>query len=344
MFFLYQFFLGSTACGFQSHWFMKLFCGWAVLLKVETRVMKTHLLALQDFTESQLQAFLDRAQVLKQEAREGKRHHQLAGRTICMLFEKPSTRTRVSFESAMYKMGGQVIFMSAKETQLGRGEPLKDTARVLARYVDGIVVRTFGQEVVEELARYSDVPVINALTDLHHPCQILSDIMTVIEKKGAPEELKIVWLGDGNNMANSWIQAASLLGFSLTLACPDGYDPDPEILKVANEQASQPITVLRDPAEVVQGADVINVDVWASMGQEDEALTRLDIFRPYQLNADLLARAAADVVVLHCLPAHREEEITEEVLEGLQCVAFDQAENKMHMHKAILEYMINGIN
>lgn len=344
MFFLYQLFLGSTACGFQSHWFMKLSRGWAVFLKVETRVMKTHLLALQDFTKSQLQAFLDRAQVLKQEAREGKRHKQLAGRTICMLFEKPSTRTRVSFESAMYKMGGQVIFMSAKETQLGRGEPLKDTARVLARYVDGIVVRTFGQEVVEELARYSDVPVINALTDLHHPCQVLSDVMTVIEKKGTPQDLKIVWLGDGNNMANSWIQAASVLGFSLTLACPDGYDPDPEILKVANEQASQPITVLRDPAEVVQGADVINVDVWASMGQEDEASMRLDIFRPYQLNADLLARAAADAVVLHCLPAHREEEITQEVLEGSQCVAFDQAENKMHMHKAILEYMINGTN
>ena len=306
--------------------------------------MKTHLLALQDFTRLQLQTFLDRAQVLKQEAREGKRHQQLAGRTICMLFEKPSTRTRVSFESAMYKMGGQVIFMSAKETQLGRGEPLKDTARVLARYVDGVVVRTFGQEVVEELARYSDVPVINALTDLHHPCQVLSDLMTVIEKKGAPEDLKIVWLGDGNNMANSWIQAASVLGFPLTLACPEGYDPDPELLKVAREHGSQPITVLRDPVEAAQGADVINVDVWASMGQEDEASMRLDIFRPYQLDADLLARAAADAVVLHCLPAHREEEITEEVLEGSQCVAFDQAENKMHMHKAILEYMINGMN
>ena len=306
--------------------------------------MKTHLLALQDFTRLQLQAFLDRAQVLKQEAREGKLHKQLAGRTICMLFEKPSTRTRVSFESAMYKMGGQVIFMSAKETQLGRGEPLKDTARVLARYVDGIVVRTFGQEVVEELARYSDVPVINALTDLHHPCQVLSDIMTVIEKKGTSEDLKIVWLGDGNNMANAWIQAASVLGFPLTLACPEGYDPDPEILKTAQEQGSRPINVLRDPVEAVQGADVINVDVWASMGQEDEAEYRTDIFRPYQLNADLLARAAADAVVLHCLPAHREEEITEEVLEGSQCVAFDQAENKMHMHKAILEYMINGIN
>ncbi len=304
--------------------------------------MNSHLLALKDFTPSQLQAFLDRALELKKEHRQGKRHQQLAGRTVCLLFEKPSTRTRVSFESAMYGMGGQVIFMSAKETQLGRGEPLKDTARVLARYVDGIVVRTFGQQVVEELAEYSDVPVINALTDMHHPCQILSDIMTVIEKKGRPADLKIVWLGDGNNMANSWVQAASVLGFSLTLACPEGYEPDAGILKEAQERGGGAITVLRDPAEAVAGADVINVDVWASMGQEDEAAKRLDIFRPYQLNAGLLAGAADDAIVLHCLPAHREEEITEEVLEGPQSVAFDQAENKMHMHKAILERMING--
>lgn len=304
--------------------------------------MNTHLLALQDFTSAQLQTFLDRAAVLKQETQAGVRHEQLSGRRICMLFEKPSTRTRVSFEAAMYGMGGQVIFMSAKESQLGRGEPLKDTARVLARYVDGLVVRTFGQQVAEELARYSSVPVINALTDLHHPCQILSDIMTVIERKGDPKKLKIVWLGDGNNMANSWIQAASVLGFPLTLACPEGYEPDSAILTAAQDQADQPVTVLRDPAEAVQGADVINVDVWASMGQEDETKQRLAVFQPYQLNKALLDQAAPDVLVLHCLPAHREEEITEEVLEGPQCAAFDQAENKMHMHKAILEYMING--
>lgn len=305
--------------------------------------MNIHLLALQDFSPAQLRTFLDRAAVLKKEKQAGLRHQQLAGKKICMLFEKPSTRTRVSFEAAMYEMGGQVLFMSAKETQLGRGEPLKDTARVLARYADALVVRTFGQQVVEELARYSAVPVINALTDLHHPCQILSDIMTVIERKGDPAKLKIVWLGDGNNMANSWIQAASVLGFSLTLACPEGYEPNPAILEAAKKQAAVPITVLRDPAEAVQGADVINVDVWASMGQEDEAEQRLAVFQPYQLNAELLARAAEDAVVLHCLPAHREEEITEEVLEGAQCVAFDQAENKMHMHKAILEYMIHGM-
>ncbi len=305
-------------------------------------IMKNHLLALKDFSKQQLQSLIVRAMRLKNETREGKRHQQLAGRTICLLFEKPSTRTRVSFEAAMYGLGGQVIFMSTRETQLGRGEPLKDTARVLARYVDGIVVRTFGQEVVEELARYADVPVINALTDLYHPCQILSDIMTVIEQKGAPENLKIVWLGDGNNMANSWIEAASVLGFPLTLACPEGYGPDTAVLEAARARAGQPITLLRDPGEAVRDADVINVDVWASMGQEDEQEERLRIFRPYQLNSELLARAAPDAVVLHCLPAHRGEEITEEVLEGSRCVAFDQAENKMHIHKAILDSLLGG--
>ncbi len=303
--------------------------------------MNKHLLALQDISPTQLRALLNRAAVLKQETASGIRHQQLAGKSICMLFEKPSTRTRVSFESAMYGMGGQVIFMQARETQLDRGEPLKDTARVLCRYADALVVRTYGQQVVEELARYSEVPVINALTDLHHPCQILSDLMTVIEKKGAPEQLKIVWLGDGNNMANSWIQAAAVLGFPLTLACPEGYKPDAAILESACKIATQPITVLQDPLAAMQDADVVNIDVWTSMGKEKEKEERLAIFRPYQLNADLLAKAAKDAVVLHCLPAHRDEEITEEVLEGPQSVVFDQSENKMHMHKAILEMLIN---
>jgi len=304
--------------------------------------MNNHLLALKDFSKQQLQSLIVRAIMLKNEAADDKLHDQLAGKVACLLFEKPSTRTRVSFEAAMYTMGGQVIFMPARDSQLGRGEPLKDTARVLARYVDCIVVRTFGQKVVTELARYSEVPVINALTDLYHPCQILSDLMTVIEQKGAPENLKIVWLGDGNNMANSWIEAASIFGFALTLACPEGYDPDPEILAAAREKAEKPITLLRDPAEAVAGADVINVDVWASMGQEQEQDERVAIFQPYQLNNELLARARSDAVVLHCLPAHRDEEITEEVLEGPQSVAFDQAENKMHIHKAILERFIQG--
>jgi len=302
--------------------------------------MTNHLIALKDFSKPQLVSLVERALALKKDAQEGRRHLNLAGRTISMLFDKPSTRTRVSFESAMYGLGGQVIHMSSKESQLTRGEPLKDTARVLARYVDAIVVRTFGQNVVEELARYSTVPVINALTDLYHPCQVLSDIMTVVENKGSVDGLKIVWLGDGNNMANSWIEAASVFGFPLTLACPVGYGPDQDVLEQSQSRSDQPIVVVHDPTIAVRDADVVNVDVWASMGQEDEQDKRLDIFQSYQLNEDLLGQAKNDAIVLHCLPAHRGEEITEEVLEGEHSVAFDQAENKMHIHKAILEHFI----
>lgn len=304
--------------------------------------MLTHLLSLQEFTKEELVWFLDRALVLKKERKAGVIHRQLAGLTVGLVFEKPSTRTRVSFEAAMYGLGGQVVFLSARDTQLARSEPLKDMARVMSRYVDGMVVRTFGQEVVNELAEYSSVPVINALTDLHHPCQVLSDVMTVIEKKGHIEGLKITWVGDGNNMANSWIQAAGRMGFELTLACPEGYEPDAGILKEAQAQAVRSITLLRDPKEAVAGADVINVDVWASMGKEQEADVRLKAFNGYQINDALLLHAPADSIILHCLPAHRGEEITDEVLESSRCVAFDQAENKMHMHKAILEKLIGG--
>lgn len=303
--------------------------------------MTDHLIALKDFSKSQLASLVERAITLKKDAQAGKRHLGLAGRTISMLFDKPSTRTRVSFEAAMYGLGGQVIHMTSKESQLTRGEPLKDTARVLARYVDAIVVRTFGQYVVEELSRYSTVPVINALTDLYHPCQVLSDIMTVVENKGSLDGLKIVWLGDGNNMANSWIEAASVFGFPLTLACPEGYEPDKEVLKQSQARSDQPIVLLSDPVKAMQDADVINVDVWASMGQEAEQDKRLEFFQPYQLNRELLGRANENAIVLHCLPAHRGEEITDNVLEGKQSVAFDQAENKMHIHKAILEHFIN---
>jgi ornithine carbamoyltransferase len=219
---------------------------------------------------------------------------------------------------------------------LARNEPLKDMARVMDRYVDGLVIRTFGQEVVDELACYSAVPVINALTDLHHPCQVLSDVMTVMEKKGAIEGRRIAWVGDGNNMANSWIQAAGRLGFDLTLACPAGYDPDPDILKAAQAAGGGRIEVVRDPLAAVRNAEVINVDVWASMGQEEEQLSRLKVFAGYQVNGAMLKAARPDTIVMHCLPAHRGEEITDEVLEGPQCVAFDQAENKLHIHKAIL--------
>jgi len=299
--------------------------------------MATHLLRLSDFSKDELFAYIDRAIVLKQEAAAGIRHTQLTGKIIAMVFEKASTRTRVSFEAAMYGLGGQVVFLSAKETQLARSEPLKDTALVMSRYVDGLVVRTYGQEVVTELARYSTIPVINALTDLFHPCQVLSDVMTVIEKKGLLDTLKIAWVGDGNNMANSWIQAAAKLGFQLVLACPQGYDSEDNLLKEAQQESGGRITVVRDPVEAVRDADVINTDVWASMGQEDEQQERLDVFQGFQVDKQLLSHAKPDCIVLHCLPAHRGEEISEEVLEGDQCVAFDQAENKLHIHKAILE-------
>ena len=309
--------------------------------RFQVSTMPKHLVALQQFSEEELLAMVDRALVLKKEKAEGLIHQHLAGKTIGLLFDKPSTRTRVSFEAAMYGLGGQVIFLSARDTQLARSEPLKDMARVMSRYVDGMVVRTFGQQVVDELAAYSTVPVINALTDLHHPCQVLSDVMTVIEKKGPIADLQIAWVGDGNNMANSWIQAAGKLGFALTLACPEGYEPDAEILAVSRREARRPITLVRDPALAVDGADVINVDVWASMGQEDEQQERLKIFSAYQVNGQLLAKAPASAIVMHCLPAHREEEITDAVLESPQCVAFDQAENKMHIHKAILESLLS---
>ncbi|KAB2892225.1 MAG: ornithine carbamoyltransferase [Desulfobulbaceae bacterium] len=302
--------------------------------------MAKHLLSLEEFSKEELHYLVERALMLKRERAKGSVHRQLTGRTIGLIFEKPSTRTRVSFEAAMYGLGGQVIFLSARDTQLARSEPLKDMARVMSRYVDAMVVRTFGQEVVDELAAYSSVPVINALTDLHHPCQILSDIMTIMEKKGDLESLKVAWIGDGNNMANSWIQAAGKFGFELILACPEGYEPDAGILARSRAAAVRPITLIRDPGQAVAGADVINVDVWASMGQEEEQAERLNIFSSYQVNAALIARAPEESIVLHCLPAHRGEEITDEVLESAQCVAFDQAENKMHIHKAILEKFI----
>jgi len=296
-----------------------------------------HLLTLEDFSGEWLRALIDRALVLKRERQASVRHQQLSGKIIGMIFEKPSTRTRASFEAAMYGLGGQVMFLSARDTQLARSEPLKDTARVMSRYVDGLVVRTFGQNVVEELAAYSTVPVINALTDLHHPCQVLSDVMTMLEKKNDISSLRVAWVGDGNNMANSWIQAAGKLGFSLTLACPEGYEPNADILAKSRAQAAKPITLVREPALAVKNADVVNVDVWASMGQEDEQAARLEVFSSYQLNGELMALAAPGAMVMHCLPAHRGEEISEALFEAQSETIFDQAENKMHMHKAILE-------
>ena len=302
--------------------------------------MIKHLLQLSDFTREELYGYIDRASVLKQEAAAGIRHMQLSGRTIALIFEKASTRTRVSFEAAMYGLGGQVIFLSAKETQLARSEPLKDTALVMSRYVNGLVVRTFGQEVVTELARFATIPVINALTDLFHPCQILSDVMTVIEKKGKLDDLKIAWIGDGNNMANSWIQAAARMGFELMLACPEGYLPRADILQEAQQESGGRIRVVHDPVEAALNADVINTDVWASMGQEDEQTERKTIFAAYQVNSQLMQQASKDALFMHCLPAHRGEEVTAEVIDGSSSVVWDEAENRLHAQKALLEFLL----
>jgi len=251
-----------------------------------------------------------------------------------MVFAKSSTRTRVSFEVGTRQLGGHALFLSARDIQLGRGEPIKDTARVLSRYVDGIMIRTFAHADVEELARYATVPVINGLTDLQHPCQVLADLFTVREALGGWDGKVVAWVGDGNNMANSWLHAAQVLGFELRLACPEGYEPNHEIFEQAKRHAA--VTITEEPEDAVRGAHVVNTDVWASMGQEGETEARVLAFNGYTVDRDLMGLAAPGVVFLHCLPAHRGEEVTDEVIEGPQSRVFDQAENRLHVQKALL--------
>lgn len=299
-----------------------------------------HVTRVFDLSAQEISELITQALRLKKRLKRGIPYRPLVGKVLALIFEKPSTRTRVSFEAGMQRLGGTTIFLSRQDLQLSRGEPLSDTARVLSRYVDAIVVRTFAQSVVEELARHAQVPVINGLSDLHHPCQGMSDVMTVIEKKGSLSGLKIAWVGDGNNVAHSWMEMAARLGFELWLACPPGYEPHPQIWEEVQNEASAPIRIVHDPIEAVKGADVINTDVWASMGQEEEAEERRRVFAPYQVNSNLLAHAKPEAIVLHCLPAHRGEEITSEVLEGPQSVVWDQAENKMWLHMALLEWLL----
>lgn len=305
-----------------------------------------NLLAISDLEKEEIDGLLERAATLKERYKRGIPHKPLRGRVLALVFEKPSTRTRVSFEVAMHHLGGDTIFISQGDSQIGRGEPVKDTARVMSGYVDGMVIRTFGHDIIEEFARYSTVPVINGLTDLHHPCQVLADILTVVEEKGGYEGLKVAWIGDGNNMANSWIEAASILGFELRLACPPGYLPDEGILKSARKSArargKASIELAGGVEEAVKGADVLNTDVWASMGQEEERAKRLDAFKGYQVNEKTLSAANKGAIVMHCLPAHRGEEITEEVIEGPGSVVWRQAENRLHIQKAILEQLLGG--
>ncbi len=303
--------------------------------------MPRHFLRLTDYSRADLLGILDLGRELKDRLRRGEPHQVLGGKTLAMLFEKSSTRTRVSFEVGMFQLGGHALFLSPRDTQIGRGEPVKDTARVLSRYVDAIMVRTFGQDVLEELARWSSVPVINGLTDLLHPCQVMADLLTVLERRGDLDGLRVAWVGDGNNMAHSWINAARVLGFRLRLACPEGFDPDPSVLGPALE-AGADVEVVRDPSDAARDAHVVTTDVWASMGQEEEKEARARAFAGYTVDAAVMACAAPDAIFLHCLPAHRGEEVTEDVLEGPSSAVWDEAENRLHVQKAILVRLIRG--
>ncbi|MCL4463445.1 MAG: ornithine carbamoyltransferase [Firmicutes bacterium] len=300
-------------------------------------------LTVHDFSKEELNEILQFALQLKQEKKDGLEHHLLRGKTLGMIFQKASTRTRVSFEVGMYQLGGYALFLSATDLQIGRGEPVKDTARVLSRYLDGIMIRTFDHREAEELAAFADIPVINGLTDLLHPCQAMADLLTILEHKGKLAGLKLAYLGDGNNVAHSLLLACSKLGLNVAVASPKGYEMQPAIVAKAKDSAvasGANIMLTTDPLEAVAGADILYTDVWASMGQEAEHQLRLQAFQHYQLNQELLEKAADNAMVLHCLPAHRGEEISDEVIEGRQSRVFDQAENRLHVQKAIMAKLI----
>jgi ornithine carbamoyltransferase len=297
-----------------------------------------HFLQIPDFTRAEVEDTLATAERMRRGEYEGK---PLAGKTLAMIFAKSSTRTRVSFEVGAHQLGGHALFLSSRDIQLGRGEPIRDTARVLSRYVDMIMIRTFDQQDLRELAEYGSVPVINGLTDLLHPCQVMADLLTIRQHLG--EELsgvKVAWVGDGNNMANSWLNAAAVLGFELRLAFPAGYEPDAAILERARAAAA--IVTTHDPREAVAGADVVNTDVWASMGQEEEAAKRARDFAGFRIDEAMMETASARAIFLHCLPAHRGEEVTEGVLEGPRSRVWDEAENRLHVQKAIMARLAGG--
>ena len=298
------------------------------------------LLSIHDLSLDEFHEILALAKELKAMQKAGVQHHILEGKTLGMIFEKSSTRTRVSFETGMYQLGGQALFLSNRDLQLGRGEPIKDTARVLSRYLDGIMIRTYGHDRVEELAKYADIPVINALTDLLHPCQVLTDLLTIQEHKGKNlKGLKMAYVGDGNNMTNSYMYGCAKAGMTFVAATPADYQPDAAVTKQAKEDAKltgASIELVTEPVEAVKGADIVVTDTWASMGQEDEHDARKKIFAPYQVNKELMAHADKRAIVMHCLPAYRGEEITEEVLEANAHVIFDEAENRLHTQKAIM--------
>ena len=294
-------------------------------------------LAIPDFSSAELGSLFDLAESMRTGVYDKK---PLAGQSLAMIFMKASTRTRVSFEVGTYQLGGHALFLSPRDVQLGRGEPISDTAKVLSRYVNGIMIRTFAHSEVEELAREATVPVINGLTDLLHPCQVLADLLTVRQQLGEISGRKVAWIGDGNNMANSWINAARVLGFELSLACPAGYDSDAAILERARSGGN--VTLVRDPGEAVRDADVVTTDVWASMGQEEEQAVREKAFHGFCVDAALMSRAAKGAIFLHCLPAHRGEEVTADVIDGPQSRVWDEAENRLHIQKAIMAVLMGG--
>lgn len=296
-------------------------------------------LCLADFTAEELTYLLDMAAELKVMQKEGIPYQPLKGKTLGMIFEKASTRTRISFEVGIYQLGGQGMFFSSRDLQIGRGEPISDTAQVIARYLDGIMIRTFEHEKVEELAKYSSVPVINGLTDKFHPCQILADFQTIIEKKGSLKGLKMAYVGDGNNMAHSMMLGSAKLGMDVAIASPEGYMPDQDVVNLAKgfaEVSGSKVIITDDPIEAVKNADMIYTDVWASMGQEAEQEKRAKIFAPYQVNSELTQYADADYLFMHCLPAHRGEEVSADVIDGKHSVIYDEAENRLHIQKAIM--------
>jgi ornithine carbamoyltransferase len=298
---------------------------------------KRDFLAITDFSRDEIQRLFDLAKKMKSRAY---RETPLSGKTLAMIFAKSSTRTRVSFEVGAYQLGGQALFLSSKDIQIGRGEPIPDTARVLSRYVDGIMIRTYDHGEVEELAKHATIPVINGLTDLTHPCQVLADVFTIKEHLGDWEGKRVAWIGDGNNMANAWLEAAAVLGFELRLACPEGFEPNRAKFEAAKQKAD--VTVTEVPEEAVEGAHVVNTDVWASMGQEGEAEARRNAFKGYTVDADLMKLAAPKAIFLHCLPAHRGEEVTAEVIDGPQSRVWDEAENRLHVQKALLATLMGS--
>jgi ornithine carbamoyltransferase len=290
-------------------------------------------------TKEEIERILKTSELLKFQLLRGEEHHLLKGKTLAMIFEKPSTRTRVSFEVGMWQLGGYALYLSASDLQLGRGETIADTAQVLSRYVDGIMARVFAHKTILDLVKYSRVPVINGLSDFTHPCQGLADLFTIYEKKGRLSGLKLAYVGDGNNVAHSLLYGCSKVGMDIALACPKGYEPDPEVVSQAKEEAERSgsrVKVTNDPKEAVIKADIIYTDVWASMGKEKEHQKRLKVFRPYQVNAKLVKEAKKDYLFMHCLPAHRGEEVTDEVADSGNSVIFDQAENRLHTQKALL--------